>query len=128
MKYSDFLKLLMTHRKINEEFSELSDMGFDFFEGKYRLVEHVESIVDTAFSSVYTTDGVGWIWWFVYENEYGQRDWSSVPSYERDENGNYTISNRDKDKFPATDEDGNSICHSYQSLWEYIEKNHKKVG
>jgi hypothetical protein len=128
MKYKHFLKLLMVYKKATEDFSELNDLGFDFFEGKYKLVQHFESLADTAFSSAYDKYGVDWIWWFVYENEYGHRDWSDVPRYEINQSGKPELIDPDDPVYPACDEHGNSICHSYQSLWDYIEKNHKKSG
>ena len=104
MKYEQFLKLVMSNKALSDMYSELYDMGFDFFEGKYKLVEHSERITDVTFSLIYDEEGIDWLNWFMYENEYGE--------------GNLI----------ASDKDGNSICYSYESLWEYLEKNHKLIG
>lgn len=113
MEYKDFLSLLMTYKKLTDDLSELHDIGFNFFEGKYRLMYHVEQIFETAISLHYTEAGVDWINWFIYENEYGQKDWTVYDS------------KGDKFKHPATDENGNPICYSFESLWNYIEEHHK---
>ena len=122
MKYKTFLELLMRHKKIFEDFSKLHDIGFDLFEGKYKITSEVESMFNLFFEEHYTKEGIHWIQWFIYENEYGQKDWSSHPTF--DEKGN-EIHKAGEVRFGATDENGDPICYSYESLWEYIEQNHK---
>jgi hypothetical protein len=34
---------------------------------------------------------------------------------------------KEKSKYGAHDENGNPICHSIKSTWEYLEKNHRVV-
>jgi len=110
MKYKHFLQVLMTYKKISDELSELNSIGFDFFEGKYELSRWVEYIVDATFASHYDEDGVEWINWFIYENDFGQR-----------------ISENDEGELDhrAWDENGEPICYSYETLWNYVEKHHK---
>jgi len=106
MEYKDFLEILMRYKKINEEFSELHKLGFDFLEGKYKLQEQVSEIFNTTIRSHFTKDGVDWIEWFIYENEYGNKLW-------------------DKDKeegLGAKDENGNHICHSFESTWNFVKQ------
>ena len=118
MEYKDFLTLVMTNKKLGEDLSELHDIGFDFFEGKYQIVSHIERIIDTAFGSHYDEDGVEWINWFMYESDYGQKDWSQSKTFGEGEKG-VELS------YGAQDKDGNPICYSYESLWEYLETNHR---
>lgn len=115
MKYKDFLTLIMTNKKLGEDLSELHDIGFDFFEGKYQIMGHIERIVNTAFGTHYDEDGVEWINWFMYESDYGQKDWSKYDDSES------------KSIYGARDKDGNPICYSYETLWEYVEANHKII-
>jgi hypothetical protein len=114
MEYREFLTNLMTFKKLTEDLSELHDIGFDFFEGKYRLATHIESMMVNTFNSHYTKEGVEWIEWFIYEADYGMKDFSSSPSYEKNEDGEV--------RWGARDEDGTPICYSYESLYEYIQQ------
>jgi hypothetical protein len=116
MKYADFLKIIMTNKKFEEELSELHNMGFDFFEGKYKLSNLFYGVVNTSLSTHYDDDGIEWIYWFMYENDYGQKDWSKTKPFSDDEK---------RVPHGAVDENGEPICYSYESLWNYLEKNHK---
>lgn len=102
MTYEQFLSILNNYQQYNETISEAYDVGLDLLEGKFSTVSYVEKIVEQTFLSHYTEEGWDWIMWFVYENEYGQRG------------------------MEAYDADKNLICQSYQSLFEYIEENHKR--
>lgn len=123
MKYADFLKVLLYYKKYSENISELHDIGIDFYEGKYKLSSIVETIVDTTFASHYTKEGIDWINWFIYEADWGTKDFSTQPCVGLDENGNVTIIEPAGEvRWGAHDENGKPICHSYESLWEYIEQ------
>jgi hypothetical protein len=123
MEYKEFLTNIMTYKKLMEDISELYDIGFDFFEGKYKLSTHIESLMINAFNSHYTKEGVEWIEWFIYEADYGMKDFSSIPSYEKNENGEFVLVNEDGEiRWGARDDNGEPICYSYQSLYEYIQK------
>lgn len=123
MRYITFIELLMRHKKVFEDFSELHNMGFDLYEGKYQITSHVDGMFTIILEEHYTQEGVDWVNWFIYENEYGQKDWSKLPLY--DEKGN-EIHKAGEVRFGATDENGDPICYSYESLWKHVEKNHKK--
>lgn len=121
MTYEEFLGILMPYKKLNDEFSELYQMGFDFLEGKYLLEESISRIVDTALSSHYTVEGVDWINWFMFENEYGQRDWSKLPVY--DAKTGKIIEDADPMKaYGAKDENGNPICYSFETTYEFVKQ------
>lgn len=121
MTYEEFLGILMPYKKLNDEFSELYQMGFDFLEGKYLLEESISRIVDTALSSHYTVEGVDWINWFMFENEYGQRDWSKLPVY--DTKTGKIIEDADPMKaYGAKDENGNPICYSFETTYEFVKQ------
>lgn len=102
MEYKDFKKIINTHKSGMSMISELYDLGFDLMEGKFQLTEIIDKQFDTILSLVYTDAGIDWVTWFIYESNYGT-----------------------KTGITATD-DGEPICYSLKSLWEYIEKNHKK--
>ncbi len=107
MEFTKFLEILETNRRLEEDLLELSDIGFDFFDGKYKLIKYIDHIIYVSLNSHYDEEGIEWVYWFIYDSEYGQKDWGGEKSY------------------GAFDKDNNPICYSYESLWNYLEKNHK---
>jgi hypothetical protein len=101
MTYENFLNAMLTYKKLSKNPSELHDIGMDFYEGKYQLASLHEKLFESVFESHYTTDGIEWIDWFVYDNNWGTAG------------------------LKAKDSDGNLITHSYESLWELLEKDYK---
>ena len=81
-----------------------------------------------GFESTYNKEGIDWIDWWIFENEYGQKDWGNIP---RIDEVNPLISSRDgnpikrTDDNSATDKDGNPIAYSYESLYELLESEYK---
>jgi len=123
MTYSEFLKVILTYKKLSEELFDLYKIGFDFYEGKYKLVNHVESIVTAVFESYYTKEGVDWIEWFMYEADYGTKDFSKYPLYSENKGGEFVkVKEEGEVRWGAEDENGNPICYSYESLYEYIQQ------
>lgn len=104
MKYEDFKYIIELYKKTSEEFSELHDIGIDFFEGKYKLSESFYYLTFKTFELFYNDEGVDMISWFIFETEYGTKD------------------------LTATDKDGNRICYDIESLYNYIESYCKIVN
>lgn len=121
MKYKNFLTILMNYKKCQEKITELYDIGFNIFDGKYELISNIEPIIDASFNSIYNEDGVDWINWFIYENEYGKKDWSDTPIFKDGE----LIERDPVDSYGAKDKDGNPIAYSYESLYNMLEKDYK---
>jgi len=126
MQYSSFLSLIMGFKKISEDCSDLYDIGVNIIDGKYSIIVTTEKILEGVFTNEYGENGWEWVSWFIFESDYGQKDWSSAPSYKINEDGNMEkIHGKDQVRFGAHDEKGNPICYSYESLWEYLEENHR---
>jgi hypothetical protein len=122
MEYEDFLGILMPYKKLMEDFRELYSMGFNFMDGKYELEDNVAKIFDAALNSHFTEEGVEWINWFVYENDWGGKDWSIYKAF----NSQGELTDRDPmEAYGAKDENGKPICYSFESTWELV-KNHLK--
>ena len=102
MELNHFEKIINTYKRGNEMISDLHDLGFDLMEGKFQLSQIIGEQFNTTLSLFYTDDGVDWVNWFIYDSECGT-----------------------KEGITASDSD-EPICYSLKSLWEYIEKNHKK--
>jgi hypothetical protein len=123
MIYEHFLKAIFTHKKASEDIAELDAMGFNFYEGKYRLSDHLESLLTILLESHYTEEGVEWVEWFIYEADYGTKDFSSAPLYEKNEDGKFILVNEEGEvRWGARDKNGEPICYSYESLYNYIEQ------
>jgi hypothetical protein len=90
----------MNFKRYNEVISEAYDVGLDLLEGKFTTSKNVSDIIESSFISHYGKEGWEWIEWFIYENDYGQRG------------------------MEATD-NGEPICYSYESLFDYLNNNHK---
>ena len=127
MTYAHFLQILLAHKKFWEDISSLHDLGFDLMEGKYNLIHPMDLMLGASIESHYGKDGWDWVSWFIYESEYGQKDWSRVDTVETKEDGTREVVHKtDEVRFGAYDENQNPICYSYESLWEYLEKEHKQ--
>jgi hypothetical protein len=102
MEYEDFLKVILGLQKENRVISELYDRNVDLIE----FVDPYHGIIFVLFETIYGEKGLDWFTWFCYENDFGQKSWT-------DSEGNPTSG--------ATDEKGNPICYSFESLWEFLE-------
>lgn len=105
LQYEEFLSYIMLYKATMENFSDLHKIGFDFYEAQYQLVGQQEKLLTIFLNSHFDKLGVEAIEWYIYENDYGQKDWS---------NTNDIIHG-------ATDQDGKPICYSYESLWEHLQ-------
>lgn len=120
MKYSDFLKIVLTLQKMDRVLSETNKLNVDLV----NFVEPYSEIVDVLIKNIYGEGGLDWFQWFCYESEYGTRDWSKGDTYRQNEDGTSELIHKDGDiRFGAYDEEGNPICYSHESTWEYLEKN-----
>ena len=103
MKYEDFSKILEAYRKGQDMLHELYQLGFDFAEGKFQLVDVLHDILFDSLGAWYTEDGVGWVSWFIYET-----NWQQNENYE------------------AYDDERNLIAQDLRGLWELLEQDYKK--
>jgi hypothetical protein len=125
MEYKSFLEILMNYKKASEDISELHDIGVDLLEGKYKLSDRFHAMLEASIGSHYNEEGLDWVNWFIFENNYGNKVWDG-PVYSYDEDGKLVVIEKEEgDYFGAKDENGDPIFHSYESAWEYLEKNCK---
>lgn len=101
MTYKQFITILDNYKSYSKIISQAEAVGLDLYEGKFATLVQIENIIETAFLSHYTQEGVDWIDWFIHENHYG---YGGLDAY---------------------DEKKNPICYSYKSLYKYINKHHK---
>jgi hypothetical protein len=108
MTYENFLKIILKQEVLDEQINLAYKLKIDLIE----FVDGYHQIISILIKEIYGEDGYEWYSWFCYESDYGRKDWSS-------KNGEI--------QYIATDENGNPICYSFESLWEYLEKNHLKI-
>jgi hypothetical protein len=106
----------MTQRKMEEQVAKAYDLKINLMD----FVDDYHLITKTLLTEIYGEQGYDWYTWFCYENEYGEKDWSKN-TLRRNEDGSFTQSQPDEITYGATDENGNPICYSFQSLWEFLE-------
>jgi len=102
MEYGEFLKVILSLQKEGRVVSDLYDRKVDLIE----FVDPYHTIISILLKSIYGEKGLDWFQWFCYESDFGQ-------SVYTDKEGNPTPG--------ATDENGNPICYSFESLWEFLE-------
>lgn len=122
MTYEKFLKVILLQQAMERKIEMAYDLNIDLIE----FVDGYGTIISTLIEEIYGEGGLEWYSWFCYESDYGQRDWSKNDSYKQDEEGNMVIEHKaGETRWGATDEKGEPICHSFESLWQYLEENHK---
>jgi hypothetical protein len=127
MEYNYFISEMLGYKKMLEDISKLHDMGFDFMEGKFPLLSHTTWMFETAIKSHYGDEGWEWVNWFIYESNWGEIDFSEHTTYRINEDGESEIVDKgENSKYGAFDGDGNPICYSFETLWEYLEKEFNK--
>ena len=99
MTYKNFAEIIDRLQKQHQRTHDASKLSIDLIEFNNDLYH----IIDLLLGEIYREEGKSWIDWFLYEHV-------------GDENGK-----------KAWDADGNPICYSVESLWEYLEKNCKGV-
>lgn len=123
MTYETFSKILESYRKYDTNTLKYYSLGIDLGKGEYEILTQVETIFQESIKSHYGEQGWDWVSWFVYESDWGEKDWSKSPTYKKNQDGSYEQikKSEEEEKYGAFDENGNPICYSYESLWEYLE-------
>ena len=99
MTFEQFLTVLLNYKRYVEIVSEAHSMGIDLLQGKFSTTKNVEDILEASIVSHYGEEGWDWVEWFIWENDYGQKGMEAR-------------------------QDGELICYSFQSLYEYLQKYH----
>jgi len=126
MTYANFLKITLGLQKTGRDLSKLYDMKVDLLD----LIDPYHEIINVALSEIYTEEGCDWLNWFMYENDFGEKDWSTTPTYILID-GKMVLDTPDiESPYGARDKDGNPICYSFESTYEFLKqykklKNHK---
>lgn len=120
MTYENFLKVILAQKKMEEQVHKAYELKIDLID----FVDEYSVINKTLITEIYGKEGYDWYSWFCWENEYGEKDWSKSARLVKNESGNSVTLEDSEVVHGATDENGNPICYSFESLWEYLESNH----
>jgi hypothetical protein len=122
MTYENFLRVILQQQKSDRVIDEAHKLNIDLID----FVDPYHTIISVLIKEIYGEEGYDWYSWFCYESEYGQKDWSISPCYKKNDKGEMELIHEEVEaRFGAYDEHGNPICYSHESLWEYLEENHK---
>jgi hypothetical protein len=125
MTYEKFLQITLGIKKSNEDIKKLYGLGVDLYE----ITDKFYVMIHTLLTEVYTEEGIEWLEWFMYESDFGEKDWSKLPSYKTVNGVTTKVNDKGDVRYGAADENGNPICYSFESTWEYLkqyERNNEK--
>ncbi len=85
------------------------------------MSDNVSIMFESVLESYFTEEGIDWINWFIYENEWGTKDWSKLPTIDG-LTGKIILEEYPMKAYGAKDENGNPICFSFESTYEYVKQ------
>jgi len=113
MEYQKFKKIIETQKKIDAKNDLAYKAGIEII----NFLDDFYVIQKVLIEEIYGEDGYDLYTWFCYENDYGKEKSKINKKSEVQDNNN---------RASAWDKDGNPICYSIKSTWEFLEKNYKK--
>jgi len=123
MTYDRFLRIIMGLKRQDEVLHELYEKKVDLLD----FADPYQQAITELIKEVYGEEGYDWWSWFCYESDYGTKDWSNKPVYTTNQEGNIElIPNSQKPRWGAIDENGEPICYSFESTWNFLEEIRKK--
>jgi hypothetical protein len=122
MTYERFLKITLGLQVETERSDKLYQLGIDLID----YVDPYHVIINELMREAYGDEGYDWWSWFCWEADFGRKDWSAVPKYEKTESGEMQRVYDHEPRWGAHDAEGNPICYSFESTWEYLETNYGK--
>lgn len=122
MTYERFLKITLGLQVESDRNDNLYNLGIDF----NNFIDPYHKMINELMREIYGEEGYDWWSWFCWEADFGRKDWSTVSRYTKDETGDLNLEYESQPIWGARDADGNPICYSYESTWEYLETNYGK--
>lgn len=97
MNKEQFKEILANYREFGNIVHRYYGFGVDLVEVDDSLVDKVDNIITLTFASHYSDLGLDWIYWFMYENDFGKNNLEAIS-------------------------DGKLICQTADELYDYIEQ------
>lgn len=120
MTYENFVKILLGCKAEDEKRLALADKGIDL--GNY--LEGYDSIVYFLMESIWTSEGIDWLHWFMYESDYGRKKYgmSDIPVLANKDGQLVDVERTYNDNYGAHDELGNPICYNFVSTYKFLKQ------
>jgi hypothetical protein len=115
MTYENFLKLTLGLQKASRQLEGLHELGVDLV----NFTDPYNTIIHDLLGEIWTPEGVDWLEWFMWESDFGTKDFSQVPSYKNVDGEWVKV---EGNRWGAHDENGNPICYSYESTWQFLKQ------
>ena len=115
MTYQNFLKLTLGLQKASRQLDDLNKLGVDLID----FTDPYSQIIHNLLSEIWTPEGVDWLTWFMWEADFGTKDFSKTPSYKKVDGKMVKV---EGDRWGAHDENGEPICYSHESTWEFLKQ------
>lgn len=74
MNKEQFKNILEQYQILLEYEDHYLKFGVDLTDGQYPIVEPIDKIIDIFWSTIYTSVGIDWIYWFIFENDFGKNN------------------------------------------------------
>lgn len=125
MDYTLFAEFINRNKERDGKLALLADLGIDL----YDFDEAYDFVFHQFLGAYWTEEGVEWIYWFMDESDYGERDWRNIDTVvQKTDSGKYEkVEDEFNDGYGAHDEDGNPVCYDVKSLYDYIKQYEKPV-
>jgi len=122
MTLETFSAIVLMIKNQSEKISGLNSLGVDLV----NFVDPYHDIINRCMKEFYEEDGLDWFNWFCCESDFGEKDFSKYPTYKMVDGKAVKVQEVGDARWGATDKEGNPICHSITSTWEYIQQYKKK--
>lgn len=97
MEYEKFEKIILSLQATHDRANLLYRNGVDITE----VTDGLHNIIEDLLNVIFIEAGNDWIWWFMYEKDFGKRE-----------------------DIKAWDEDGNEIVYDIKSLYDLLINEH----
>jgi hypothetical protein len=124
MEFERFEKIILSLKKHHEDISDANRIKIDLID----FCDPLHVIISELIKAIYGDEGYDWFSWFCYENDYGEKDWSlgNRPIHFQKTDGTWG-EKYPADRYGAHGENGEPICDTIKSTWEYLETNYNKL-
>jgi len=69
MNYTKFKYIITTYKNLLSDFRYLHTMGFDFYDGQFKLETHTEVLLDFILNTHFNQHGVEFITNYIFQSE-----------------------------------------------------------
>ena len=125
MTFNRFSQIIERLKNNSNNINKAYDLKIDLID----FNDDLSRIIDDLIKEIYGDVGYDWFSWFCLENDFGRKDWDSlpIPGSPREIDGKTANVGKIKGGeigIGAWDENGDPICYDVKSTWVFLEKNY----